>query len=63
MEDTEAENLRQVTALLSAAGVRPPDDEIERLARLYPGVRKTADRFHRVDVGDEVTAAVFKAAQ
>lgn len=50
-----------VRALLAAAGVQPPEEEIERLAGLYPGLRAAVDRFHRVDAGDEVPAAVFRA--
>ncbi len=59
--NSEQEALQQVTALLSAAGLSPPPKEVERLAGLYPGLRKAADRFHQIDVGDEVTAAVFAA--
>lgn len=55
------ENLQTVKALLGAAGLAPPEDEVERLAGLYPALRKTLDRFHDVDAGDEVTAAVFRA--
>jgi hypothetical protein len=51
-----------VEALLQAAGVRPPEDEIERLAQLYPGLRASVDRFHEVATGDEVQAAVYRAA-
>ena len=53
----------QVAALLAAAGLDLPEDEIDRLAALYPGLRRSLDRFHAVDVGDEVTAAVFRAAE
>lgn len=55
------DNVTVVQALLDAAGVAPPEDEVERLAGLYPGLRKAADRFHEVDTADEVTAAVFRA--
>ncbi len=55
------ENLQTVRALLGAAGLTPPEEEVERLAGLYPGLRKSIDRFHDIDVGDEVTAAVFRA--
>jgi len=50
-------------ALLAAAGLDPPEDEIDRLAALYPGLRRSLDRFHAVDAGDEVAAAVFRAAE
>lgn len=52
-----------VAALLAGAGLDPPDDEVDRLAALYPGLRRSADRFHAVDVGDEVPAAVFRAEE
>lgn len=51
----------QVAALLTTAGLDPPAQELDRLAGLYPGLRRSVDRFHAVDVGDEVTAAVFRA--
>lgn len=63
--DTESEVAarQQVAALLSAAGLEPPDDEIDRLAALYPGLRRSLDRFHSIDTGDGVTAAVFRAEE
>ena len=54
--------VEQVRVLLTAAGLSPPDAEVERLAKLYPGLRRSVDRFHAIDVGDEVTAAVFRAS-
>ena len=50
-----------VRALLAAAGLDIPDDEVDRLAHLYPGLRRSVDRYYEVPVGDEVTAAVFRA--
>lgn len=64
MNDDEAQvdqAAETVRALLAAAGLSPPDDEVERLAGLYPGLRSTADRFHAIDAGDAVQAAVFRA--
>lgn len=53
-----------VEVLLTAAGLgEVPSDEIERLATLYPGLRRSVDRFHDIDVGDDVTAAIFQAAE
>lgn len=52
----------QVSALLAAAGLEPPPTEVDRLAGLYPGLRRSIDRFHQIDAGDDVTAAVFRAA-
>lgn len=58
-EETEA-----VEVLLREAGLRDvPPDEVQRLAELYPGLRRSADRFHEIEVGDEVTAAVFRAGE
>jgi len=62
MGDDDDQVRAEVSALLRAAGVDPPPTEIDRLAGLYPGLRRSLDRFHAVDVGDEVTAAVFRAA-
>ncbi len=50
-----------VDALLRAAGLQVPPEETARLATLYPGLRRSVDRFHRVETGDEVPAAVFEA--
>lgn len=52
---------KTVRALIGASGVTVPDEEIQRLARLYPGLRRSVDRFYEIDTGDEVTAAVFRA--
>lgn len=52
-----------VQVLLNAAGLHPPDAEVERLAKLYPGLRRSVDRFHEIEVGDEATAAVFRASE
>ncbi len=54
-------DVETVRALLEGAGLVPPEDEVERLAELYPGIRKSIDRFYAVDAGDEVMAAVFRA--
>jgi hypothetical protein len=62
MKPNDSEMSQQVVqALLAASGVTPPDDEVRRLAGLYPALRASVDRFHAVDVGDDVTAAVFGA--
>lgn len=50
-----------VAALLAAAGLTVPDNEIERLAGLYPALRHSMDKLYRVDTGDEVQAAVFRS--
>lgn len=55
------DHLNTVSVLLTEAGLDVPHDEAERLARLYGGLRHSANRFHRIATGDEVTAAVFRA--
>ncbi|MBW2427066.1 MAG: hypothetical protein JRG86_22690 [Deltaproteobacteria bacterium] len=40
MEDDSEKTVR---ALLAAAGIRPPEDEIEKMVRAYPGLRAAAD--------------------
>lgn len=51
-----------VEVLLAEAGLQNmPTEELQRLAQLYPGLRRSVDRFHEIEVGDEVTAAVFRA--
>ena len=62
LDDGADDSVRErVAALLAAAGLDPPAAEVDRLAGLYPALRRSLDRFHRVDTGDEVTAAVFRA--
>ena len=60
--DERTDALATVEALLSAAALDVPHDEVERLARLYPGLRRSVDRYYEIPVGDEVPAAVFRAA-
>ena len=36
-----------VRALLAAAGIAPPDDEIEAMIRAYAGLRAAADSLYR----------------
>ncbi len=55
--------LSVVSTLLAEAGLTVPDDEVARLAGLYPGMRRQIEAFHRVDCGDEVPAAVYRAAE
>jgi hypothetical protein len=56
------DDTRTVEVLLREAGLdQVPDDEIQRLAQIYPGLRRSTDRFYEVDIGDEVAAAVFRA--
>lgn len=59
--DEAVEGQAIVRALLAAAGLDIPEDEIGRLAQMYPGLRRSVDRYYDVPVGDEVTAAVFRA--
>ncbi|MEZ5408937.1 MAG: hypothetical protein R2761_12980 [Acidimicrobiales bacterium] len=52
-----------VATLLAAAGLQVPDNEVERLAHLYPGLRRSMDRMYDVPTGDEVPAALFRAGE
>lgn len=52
-----------VATLLTAAGLQVPDNEVERLAQLYPGLRRSMDRMYDVPTGDEVPAALFRAGE
>lgn len=56
--------VRTVEMLLAEAGLgQVPDEEIRRLAQLYPGLRRSADKFYQIETADEVTAAVFRAEE
>ncbi len=56
------DDLRTVEVLLNEAGLKGvPPEEVQRLAQLYPGLRRSVDKFYEIDTGDEVTAAVFRA--
>jgi len=35
-----------VRALLAAAGITPPEDEIEKMIQSYPGLRSAADSLY-----------------
>jgi len=52
-----------VATLLAAAGLQVPGNEVERLAQLYPGLRRSMDRMYEVPTGDEVPAALFRAGE
>lgn len=60
---TEIDAADAVATLLAAAGLTVPDNEIQRLADLYPGLRRSVDKMYEIDTGDEVPAAVFRAAE
>lgn len=58
-DDADVE--QTVRTLLTAAGLSVPDDDVKRLARIYPGLRRRADRTYDIEVGDEVPAPMFRA--
>ena len=60
---TEAEHSATIDVLLAAAGVAVPEGERARLARLYPGLRASVDRFHDVDVGDGVQTGIHRPGE
>ena len=46
-EDTMAvDPSAAVRALLAAAGIRPPEDEVEAMIQSYPGLRAAADSLY-----------------
>jgi hypothetical protein len=49
--------------MLAAAGLRPPPEEVERLAELYGPIRKQLAMVHAVDLGDADPATVFRAGE
>ena len=58
------QDVHTVEVLLREAGLNDvPQEELRRLAQLYPGLRRSIDKFHEIDVGDELTAAVFRAGE
>jgi hypothetical protein len=57
------DNLAIVTAALAAAGLRPPPEEVERLAELYGPIRKQLAMVYAADVGDADPATVFRAGE
>jgi len=57
------DDLDVVRALMDAAGLEPPVDEIERLADLYGPMRRQLAAIHAVDVGDADPAVVFRAGE
>jgi hypothetical protein len=63
VDDPVADPEGTVRVLLEAAGIAVPDDEIGRLARLYPGLRRSVERYYAVETGDETAASVFRAGE
>lgn len=66
-DDTTAtageDSVATVATLLAAAGLQVPDNEVGRLAQLYPALRRSMDRMYEVATGDEVPAALFRAGE
>lgn len=50
-----------VRAMLGAAGITVPPEDLGSLARVLPSIQRRIDRMYDIYVGDEVTAAVFSA--
>jgi hypothetical protein len=57
------ENRIIVRALLDAAGLRPPPEEVERLVELYGPIRRQLAMIHAADVGDADPSNVFRAGE
>ena len=63
MTETTPDNLTLVQAMLSAAGLQPPPEEVKRLAELYGPMRRQLAMIHAAEVGDADPAEVFRAAE
>lgn len=61
MSDINEENRAIVVALLTAAGLSAPPEEIDRLAELYRSLRRQLAMVHAADVGDVDPCNVFRA--
>ena len=61
--DATVATVATVATLLAAAGLQVPDNEVERLAQLYPGLRRSMDRMYDVPTGDEVPAPPLRARE
>jgi len=61
--EASEENRTIVNALLAAAGLRPPAEEVERLAELYEPMRRQLASLYAADVGDVDPASVFRAGE
>ncbi|MFN0030335.1 MAG: hypothetical protein ACKV2O_24540 [Acidimicrobiales bacterium] len=62
MSDTTTENRAIVVALLTAAGLSAPPEEIDRLTQLYRSLRRQLAMVHAANVGDADPSNVFRAA-
>ncbi len=58
-----AENLTIVQAMLTASGLQPSVEEVERLAELYGPIRRQLAMIHAADVGDVDPSNVFRAGE
>ncbi|MCC6438563.1 MAG: hypothetical protein IT196_26310 [Acidimicrobiales bacterium] len=63
MPEATSENLAIVRALLDAAGLQPPPEEVDRLAELYGPIRRQLAMVHAADVGDVDPSNVFRAGE
>jgi|RhiMetStandDraft_4_1073278.scaffolds.fasta_scaffold459446_1 hypothetical protein len=50
-----------VRALLDAAGIDAPEQEVAALARVYPGVRRQTEALYRVPTEDDAPATMLHA--
>lgn len=63
MPSATEENRAIVQAMLTAAGLQPPPEEVERLAELYGPIRKQLAMVHAADVGGVDPSNVFRAGE
>lgn len=56
-------DLQTITVLLDAAGLRPPPEEVERLAELYGPIRRQLAQIYAAEIGGSDPASVFRAGE
>ena len=49
--------------MLGAAGINPPDDEIQMMANAYPGLRAQVELFYAVETETVPPATMLRAAE
>lgn len=60
---TAPEDLVIVNALLDAAGLKPPPEEVDRLGELYGPIRRQLALIYAADISSADPASVFRAGE
>ncbi|MEZ5265286.1 MAG: hypothetical protein AB7O92_33940 [Acidimicrobiia bacterium] len=63
MPEATNDNAPIVRALLDAAGLQPPPEEVDRLVELYGPIRRQLAMIHAADVGGVDPSNVFRAGE